>query len=223
MWNFSIINCQPNLKIGYVYQWINNITYHKYIGSHNGKKSFYLGSGLAFKAAIKKYGIENFTRQILYIGPKFREVEEEILILLNVENNIRFYNMKNQALGGIFFESTNGMKNKTHSEEAKNKISAFNKGKKKPEHSKRMTGNNNPMFQKNFQVKNAVLRAKENTGKTLEEIYGFEKAQSIKTKLKNASRKQYNLKEVVCTYCNLIGKWPNMSRYHFSNCKKLNE
>ena len=51
-----------------VYQTINNLNNHEYIGLHgtNNLDDGYLGSGARLKRAIKKHGKENFTKQ--YIG-----------------------------------------------------------------------------------------------------------------------------------------------------------
>ena len=53
----------------YVYKITNNINDKIYIGKHSSKdinRDSYLGSGIAISKAIKKYGRQNFTRQILY-------------------------------------------------------------------------------------------------------------------------------------------------------------
>lgn len=51
-----------------VYKITNKINDRYYIGVHKTSKPLdrYLGSGLAIKKAIKKYGRQNFTKQILY-------------------------------------------------------------------------------------------------------------------------------------------------------------
>jgi hypothetical protein len=53
------------MDISIIYCTTNKINGKKYIGSHNKRKLNYLGSGTDLKQAIKKYGKENFTRQIL--------------------------------------------------------------------------------------------------------------------------------------------------------------
>ena len=53
----------------YVYQITNLINNKKYIGKHSGElNDSYLGSGENVKNAIKKYGKENFRKDILYIA-----------------------------------------------------------------------------------------------------------------------------------------------------------
>ena len=86
---------------GFVYIWINNINQKYYLGSHEGSiDDGYIGSGKLFVRAIKKYGIEKFTRYVHYIGFDFRNEEEECLMLLDSANDSRSYNLKNAAFSG---------------------------------------------------------------------------------------------------------------------------
>lgn len=110
--------CNENtcdLTIGYTYNWICKINGKMYIGSHQGTKPNYIGSGIAFLRAVKKYGIENFKRIILYVGPDFREIEDEILKAIDCEHSVNFYNSTN--------ETTSPMLGKHHTDETKQKIS----------------------------------------------------------------------------------------------------
>jgi len=50
---------------GYIYLTINWITGKKYIGQTNGNENSYIGSGRILLKAIKKYGKENFTKEII--------------------------------------------------------------------------------------------------------------------------------------------------------------
>lgn len=67
----------------FVYKTTNILNNKIYVGFHmlGSKDSYYLGSGLALKAAIKKYGKENFKREIIYNGSaeKCLELEEFIV------------------------------------------------------------------------------------------------------------------------------------------------
>ena len=54
---------------GFIYITTNHINGKKYIGQKkydkSGKWKKYLGSGLALKNAITKYGVENFSKEII--------------------------------------------------------------------------------------------------------------------------------------------------------------
>lgn len=84
---------------GYIYLTRNNLNYKYYVGSHNGKHNYYYGSGIALKKAIKKYGKDNFTKTIVLLSGNVREDEQEILELLDLANDSRSYNLKNESLG----------------------------------------------------------------------------------------------------------------------------
>lgn len=62
-----------------------------------------------------------------------------------------------------------------------------------------------------------------NKGKSWEEIHGIEKAKLFKNNLsKILSDKTHKLLDKQCQHCLLKGKGPNMTRYHFDNCKLIN-
>lgn len=88
--------------LGFVYMWTNNINNKKYIGAHVGNiNDGYLGSGKYFKNAIKKYGIENFNRTILYIEEdsidNIFKKEFELINQFNAIGSDSFYNVVNKT------------------------------------------------------------------------------------------------------------------------------
>ena len=139
---------------GFVYVWINDLNDRYYLGSHEGSQDDgYTGSGIAFSHAVKKYGIENFTRYIHHEGPDFREEEDECLKLLDCANDPRSYNMKNDAFGmsGARWKLKKPRKPRSkessaraalantgqkRSKETKDRISKANKGRKQTEQAK---------------------------------------------------------------------------------------
>lgn len=88
---------------GFIYMWINCVNNKKYIGSHWGHEDDgYIGSGVIFKKAIKKYGISNFTRVIIefknYKNEKeLREAEIFYLTSLKVMSKDIYYNLTESA------------------------------------------------------------------------------------------------------------------------------
>jgi hypothetical protein len=148
------------MSYGFVYCWNNVTNGKKYIGSHFGNiHDSYIGSGIYFKRAYLK-NPKDFNRDILYVGARYKEVEEDLLIKNNAQSNSKFYNLKNSSVGGW-----------SHlTEESKKKrllnMSKTKKGKY-PEWLKYdKSGKNNPMFgkQQSIETKNKI--SKKLTGKS---------------------------------------------------------
>lgn len=111
----------PAENRGYVYLETNTINQKRYIGSHCGSNPNYRGSGVALRHAQKKYGIENFTKQIIFYCLNYQEIEQQILIVINAANDPTFYNLTNAGTGGIL--------GYTHTDEARATMSKAGKGR----------------------------------------------------------------------------------------------
>lgn len=89
---------------GFIYEWTNVVNGKKYIGSHRGTDTDgYIGSGTAFLKAYKKYGRENFIREILEYVNDTAEIkirEEFYLKNIDAKNNRMYYNLSNTPTGG---------------------------------------------------------------------------------------------------------------------------
>jgi len=86
-----------------VYVTHNKINGRKYIGSHNGKRNYYLGSGVYLNKAIKKYGRESFEKEILAkckTAKEVRSLEEYYIDYYNAYKSPLFYNATKHA-GGV--------------------------------------------------------------------------------------------------------------------------
>lgn len=224
---------------GFVYKWTNSVNGKWYIGSHRGNPDDgYISSSKILEQAMSKYGMEQFTRAILYTGTLYREIEGQMLTEADAASCSESYNLKNAAAGG------NGGANKgqTRSNLTKQKISRANKGNN--------MGDNNPA--KRLEVREKISKA--NTGKTLSaetrkklsvanegkdkgltlaERYGQEEAnkriarmtgeqnpakrEDVRQKISEQHRRRPLL---TCPHCSKQSKGAAaMYRWHYDNCK----
>ena len=88
----------------FVYMWTNTLNGKKYIGkSQKPETSSYMGSGVYFKRAVKKYGRDVFERTILEYcdTPNELEIAETKWIEhYDAANNPIFYNISPNSGGG---------------------------------------------------------------------------------------------------------------------------
>ena len=91
-------------KVFYVYLTTNKINGKQYIGQHYGKTNDkYYGSGLGIMRAIKEYGKENFSKQILQVCDSREDadkIEKFYIEKYDAVNNRNFYNMMEGGTGG---------------------------------------------------------------------------------------------------------------------------
>lgn len=84
-----------------IYKITNNLNGKYYIGKHQTKNlnDGYMGSGKLLKRAIKKYGIENFSKEIMFVYKTENEmnIKEKELVTLDESN----YNLCPGGHGGF--------------------------------------------------------------------------------------------------------------------------
>ena len=85
-----------------IYKTTNKINGKFYIGVHNGTRNWYKGSGSVIKKAIKKYGINNFTRETLYELDSEVDayLKEQEVVSLDLISDPLCYNLRLGGRGG---------------------------------------------------------------------------------------------------------------------------
>jgi hypothetical protein len=112
-----------------IYQTVNKINNKVYIGKHQTENpnDTYLGSGIALRNAIKKYGVENFEKIILFDFDTEQEMNDKERELIT-EEFVKRKDTYNRGVGG---EGGPHFKGKTHTEETRKKLSEIAKTKPK--------------------------------------------------------------------------------------------
>lgn len=162
-----------------IYKITNNINNKIYIGKDTTSNPNYYGSGSLISKSIKKYGIENFTKEII-------EICESNEILCEREKFwIEFFNSSDLKIGYNISKGGDGgdtLSNNPNIDIIRKKISETMKKKIfSEEHRKNLS--------KNHQS------TKYRKGKTYEELYGKEKSEQYKDKLKSSRQKYKTEKE----------------------------
>lgn len=117
--------------MSFVYLTTNLINGKQYIGSTNGKKKHYLGSGTLILKAQNKYAKENFKREILHECEDIKEarhLEEHYIKKYNTLDPVGYNLSPKGGLGDYG----------CHSESTKQKIGKSNKGKIRSEETKKL-------------------------------------------------------------------------------------
>lgn len=134
----------------YVYKIKNNLNSKIYVGKHStdNLNDGYMGSGKLIKLAYNKYGIENFTKQILQFAETEDELNDlEMFYIKDLDARTKGYNLTDGGEGAIGYKMSDEAKQKIsnfqkqqycpwkhnpRSEEHKQKISESLKGEKNP-------------------------------------------------------------------------------------------
>lgn len=116
-----------------IYKITNNINGKIYIGKHktNNVDDGYMGSGKRLWLAYRKYGMENFTKEILYDveDAELMDFLEELIVDEEFVKREDTYNLKVGGEGGSMKGRPSWNKGKHPSDETRRKMSNAKKGK----------------------------------------------------------------------------------------------
>lgn len=125
-------------KIGHIYKTTNLLNGKIYVGKHIGHpEDSYLGSGLHIKRAIKRYGKNNFRKEIIVYCDdvdKLNEFEKQSIALYrSIFGNKNVYNLDEGGKGNHYNLTTKGLRWK-NTEEVRANMKAAAKNRKKAVH-----------------------------------------------------------------------------------------
>jgi group I intron endonuclease len=190
----GIIYCaiSPSNKKYYGY----TIDFEKRKKDHHSAVNF--GIHNKFYNAIRKYGWESFKWEII---EKYETItKEELKNILFEREKYWISKEKTQKIGYNITSGGGGILGLHHTEKTKEKIRTKN------------SGITHPNFGK--------LRSQETIEKNRQSNLGKKRSEETKKRIGFSSLgKKHVLKETECPHCKIMGSGPNMSRYHFDNCR----
>jgi hypothetical protein len=177
-----------------------------------------MGSGKLLKSAIKKYGIENFRKEILefFNNEEDMIVREQDIVTKNFVMSESNYNIMPGGKFGSLDRNGLSFKGKTHTSESKEKIRIAKIGKKRSAETCEKISKNNfsktdPIKQKEHAVRaGSYSKSAEHRKKISESI------KKMQTDINPNLGKIRN--KVECPRCGKQGAMNTMSRWHFNNC-----
>ena len=161
-----------------IYKVTNNINGKFYIGKHQTKKlnDHYYGSGKKLLAAIKKYGKENFSKEILFVFETEQEMNDKEKELIT-EDFVKRPDTYNVGVGG---EGGPHFKGRKHTEETLQLIRERS-GKPMSDYTKELLRENNKRTNASRGAKNSAA------------LKGRPKTEEHKQKIREAILKRRNM------------------------------
>jgi group I intron endonuclease len=217
-----------------IYKTTNLINGKFYVGKASKNSPEYLGSGVLLNVAIKKYGKENFKKEILEEVTSIENLDIREIYWINelnaTDRNIG-YNITAGGTGGNTYANNpnydniiTNLKKRRHTEETKKKISENNwQSKNNGSRTGSKWGEDQINKMKDYYKNNpGSFKGKNHSEETKKKIretkVGTEHSEETKQKMREA-KVGIVLKDYTCPYCKKQGKGNAMKRFHFNNCK----
>lgn len=234
-----------------IYQITNTINGKIYIGKHQTENinDNYFGSGIALRNAIKKYGKQHFSKEVLFVFDTEAEMNQKERELIT-EEFVQRQDTYNLGVGG---EGGPHFKGKTHSKETiekmvknrvfvitdeyRTKLSEVNKNRvlsdtakknisdaaKKPKSEETKNKLRDAYAARRDATLNDDTKRKISKSVSGENNPMFGKTHSVETRQKISDAMTGKLsRQVECPFCKKTGAARIMPRYHFDNCKYKN-
>lgn len=218
-----------------IYKTTNIINGKIYVGKDSRNLECYLGSGELLKKSIKKYGKENFTKEILEICENLIELDVREKFWINKLDSINNgYNLTEGGTGGDTFTKNPNkekirekLKKRLYSDEVKSKkllnLKPYQQGENHPNYGKKQTEETKEKRKETFR-KNGFTspmsgkkHTEESKEKNRQNHLGKKVSEETKKKM-SISSKGKKQKTFTCPYCEKKGG-NTMFRWHFENCK----
>ena len=188
-----------------IYKTTNLINGKYYIGKHQTENIYdnYYGSGVALEKSIKKYGKENFKKEILFIFDNEKEMNQKERELVN-ESFVNDRNNYNLGLGG---EGGPMFLGKHHSDETRKKLQKLAKNRTLSEETKKKISNSNKNRTFSEETKKKISEKLSKLHKT--DVWKNKVSKSLKAYYDKIGRKnkiRNPKREIMCNIDNVTGK-----------------
>jgi len=212
------MNLKFDHKFYYIYLTKNIITQKCYIGWHssNSLDDGYVGSGIALKKSIKKYGEENFITGIIEFTDKKSVFEREKFWIEKIGTYKKGYNLTKGGDGGASKNHRGRPKGFKHSEKTKRKISLSESGKAVSEETRELMS----LAKKNKLMNPDTVKkiSDKNRGKKRSADQKRKISESLKGN-PNLGKNLKNREKIKCQYCDRDIDIFMFSRFHGDKCK----
>ena len=183
-----------------IYKVTNQINGKYYIGSHKTKNlnDNYMGSGKYLHRAFQKYGIENFTKEILFVFNTAKEMYQKESEIVNedflLEENT--YNLKKGGFGGFDYINENklyGFSNKETAKKARRQVDLILEEKYGKHWKKHLSNLAKESLQKILDKDPSYLKKRQrNTSGNNNPMFGKTHTEQTKKSISNANKGNKN-------------------------------